>query len=144
MPQGLIVSEQETSGTSRVFKSVQEILQHYSFALRIPYTSTLPQKVWFHGDINTEEANELLMNEKTGTFLIRFSSKGTFAASFIDTKGLIRHVLINTKGKDCYEVNTGDGEITTFSTIKDMVSYYHEKGIFRYPLKTNQHQSDNF
>jgi len=140
MPTGLSVSEQENTGTSRIFKSLHEIIAHYNFVLKNPFISTLPGKVWFHGDISAEEANDLLTGQKCGTFLVRFSSKGTFAASFVDSKDTIRHVLIASKGKDCFEVNTGDAETMIFTSIKDMVNYYHEKEVFKYPLKTESQQ----
>jgi len=58
-----------------------------------------------------------------------------FAVSFVDTKGSIRHVLVSNEGGR-FNVNTGDGDSITFPNIKDLVNYYHEKGIFKYPLKT--------
>jgi len=140
MPRGLSVNEQDNSGNARLFKSLQEIIQHYDFVLKYPFMSALPQKIWFHGDLSAEESNDLLNGEPVGTFLVRFSSKGTFAASFIDSKGSIRHVLITSNRKDCFEVNTGDADTVVFTSIKDLVIYYNQKGVFMYPLKTANQQ----
>eukprot|EP01114_Cavostelium_apophysatum_P013663 TRINITY_DN3359_c0_g1_i1.p1 TRINITY_DN3359_c0_g1~~TRINITY_DN3359_c0_g1_i1.p1 ORF type:complete len:922 (-),score=285.01 TRINITY_DN3359_c0_g1_i1:87-2852(-) len=143
MPTGLSVSEQEGANSGRYFPSLQDIVTHYNFVLKYPFQSTLPQKVWFHGDISADESNELLSEQPAGTFLIRFSSKGTFAASFVDPKGSTRHVLITSPKKDCFEVNTGDAESITFPSIKDLVNYYNGKGVFKIPLKTeNQEQQE--
>jgi len=136
MPVGLSVSEQEGSGSTRVFKSLHDIVKHYNFVLKHPYVGTISRQDWFHGDVNAEESNELLEGQPGGTFLVRFSSKGTFAASFVDTKGQIRHVLIINKGKDTYEVNTGEAETMTFASIELLVKYYMDKGVFKFPLKT--------
>jgi len=136
MPEGLKISEQISSGSTRVFKNIDEILNHYKFVLKFPYVDTVSQKPWFHGDLSAEEANELLSDSAVGTFLVRFSSRGCFAVSFVDSMRAIRHVLVTSEGKNQYQVNTGDGESISFPNIQDLVNYYHGKGIFKIPLKT--------
>ena len=88
---------------------------------------------WFHGDITTDEANELLRDKAPGTFLVRFSSKGTFAASFVDSGRIVRHVLINTEGKNHYLVDTGSG-LVAFKSIRELVNFYNEKQVFVHAL----------
>lgn len=41
----------ESSSPNRTFQSLKDILQFYSTILKIPFTSDLPEKSWFHGDL---------------------------------------------------------------------------------------------
>jgi hypothetical protein len=76
---------------------------------------------------------DLLTRQPAGTFLMRFSRKGSFAASFVDTTSAIRHVLIETAGKNTFVVDTGNGVIK-FSSVTELVQYYTEKMVFLHPL----------
>jgi len=134
MPEGFHISDAATGSIKR-FKSLQEIIDHYHFVLKHPFISDLPKKVWFHGDLSNEEAKDLLTDQEKGTYLIRFSSRSCFAASFVDSKDQVRHVLITNEGKD-FQVNTGEGELINFKSIKELVTYYKKKGVFKQPLKT--------
>jgi len=137
MPEGLKISD-SGSGNIKTFKSLTEIIDPSHFVLKRPFISSLPSKVWFHGDIVTEEANDLLHDQEKGTYLVRFSSKGCYAASFVDAKNTVRHVLIELNYEtNLFEVNTGEGERMTFKTIKELVNHYISKGVFRTPLKQN-------
>jgi hypothetical protein len=63
---------------------------------------------WFHGDTNTEEAQERLSGKLGGTFLIRFSSvDGWYTISQITELRAIRHQRIKHKPGTKYYV---DGE----------------------------------
>jgi len=135
MPHGLQISEQQQQKTAKVFRSLHEIVEHYGYVLKYPYISALPSRVWFHGDLSSEEANETLTGEKAGTFLIRFSASGAFAASFVDSRGEVRHVLIETVDKNNFRVNSGEGQTISFTDIQELVNHYREKGVFKYPLK---------
>eukprot|EP00027_Filamoeba_sp_ATCC50430_P017426 CAMPEP_0168575158 /NCGR_PEP_ID=MMETSP0413-20121227/19500_1 /TAXON_ID=136452 /ORGANISM="Filamoeba nolandi, Strain NC-AS-23-1" /LENGTH=857 /DNA_ID=CAMNT_0008608619 /DNA_START=494 /DNA_END=3067 /DNA_ORIENTATION=+ len=136
MPESFRVSESEQTKSARDFASLQQIVDYYNFVLKTPYTNTLSVQPWFHGDIDTNEANELLRMERIGTYLIRFSSKECFAASFVDAQRVVRHVLIATAGKSKYQVDAGNGEVLEFSNIPDLVRFYEQRGVFLYPLKT--------
>eukprot|EP01100_Stratorugosa_tubuloviscum_P004357 TRINITY_DN2089_c0_g1_i1.p1 TRINITY_DN2089_c0_g1~~TRINITY_DN2089_c0_g1_i1.p1 ORF type:complete len:504 (-),score=225.15 TRINITY_DN2089_c0_g1_i1:251-1762(-) len=56
----------------------------------------LLNKPWFFGDISTLAAEQRLIGQQTGTFLVRFSSSdpGCFAVSAVNEKGLITHYRI--------------------------------------------------
>jgi len=137
MPLGFQISEKKQTGQSRIFPRLQDIIEHYNFVLLRPFESTLPQSTWFHGDLSSEEAVELLSeNMQEGTFLIRFSSKGCFAASFV-SKGTVCHVLIDNQGMSSFTVNAGQtNQQITFNSIQELVAYYYEKKVFVTPLKT--------
>jgi hypothetical protein len=78
----------------------------------------------------------MLSGQRVGTFLIRFSATGNFAASFVDSRGDTRHVLIDTVDRGNFRVNSGDGQTIGFADIQDLVNHYREKGVFKFPLKT--------
>ena len=79
----------------------------------------------------------MLKNKSVGMFLIRFSSKGTFAASFIDSSNQVRHVLIATEGRMNFSVDTGGG-VLNFRSIQELVDYYSSKSIFVFPLTSDK------
>jgi len=112
---------------------LHDLINHYNYLLRFPFRSDLPKQDWFHGDITTDEATELLKDKIVGTFLLRFSSRGSFAASFVDSTKQVRHVLIETQGKDNFVVDTGSG-IVAFKSIPELVQFYIEKQVFLFPL----------
>jgi hypothetical protein len=53
MPEGFKVLTQDTSGVPKIFKTLHELISHYSFVLKYPFHSDLPKQEWFHGDITT-------------------------------------------------------------------------------------------
>jgi len=136
MPEGFRISEQEANRNSRVFKSLYEIIQFYNFVLRKPFTDPVTQQPWFHGDLSTEEANELLSDQQCGTFLLRFSRKACYAASFVDSKCVVRHVLIVSPSKGVFEIDNGNSDTNQFQSIPDLVSFYGQKGVFKFPMRT--------
>lgn len=74
----------KASSSAKMFKSLHELVEHYQFCLKIPYTSSITKESWFFGDLSSEETNELLSGQEVGTFCVRFSSSGTLAISFVD------------------------------------------------------------
>ena len=72
-----------------------------------------------------------------GTYLLRFSSKGTFAASFVDVSRFVRHVLVGTEGRNNFLVDTGSGMVS-FPSIVELVRFYKEKNVFSIPLITGR------
>ncbi len=122
MPRGFKIDEEEGE-TSKYFRSLQEIVDHYHVFLQYPFTSELPRErfgssfisflllllfsdhislgcsnSWFHGDVSSQEAQELLSGQPEGTFLIRFSSQpGCFAASYVAAHNEIKHALIQVR-----------------------------------------------
>jgi hypothetical protein len=78
MPEGLKIREQ--GELERVFQDIYGILSKYQKLLVHPLQTGLPigknaKSGWFHGDLTREEANEMLKNQKQGTFLLRFGDK---------------------------------------------------------------------
>lgn len=57
---------------------------------------------WFHGDIDTAEAENRLVGKEPGTFLVRFSTSapGAFAVSKVSAQGLILHQRISRARDD--------------------------------------------
>jgi len=137
MPDGFKVLTQDSTTQAKLFKTLHDLILHYGFVLKYPFHSDLSSASWFHGDITTEETIELLKEKPVGTFLIRFSSKGTFAASFIDNSNQVRHVLIATEGKSNFVVDTGSG-IVSFKSMQELVNFYTEKRVFLFPLITGE------
>jgi len=61
------------------------------------------QNSWFHGDTDTDSAQEKLSGKPGGTFLIRFSSlEGYFTVSQITSMRSIRHQRIKHQPGDAY------------------------------------------
>ena len=83
---------------------------------------------WFHGDVNNDEAADLLKSKPEGTFLFRFSSrKGYLTVSFI-ADGQLQHTLIQP---------TANGYICngrSHNTLQEVVSANSDK--FKIPLET--------
>lgn len=83
---------------------------------------------WFHGDVNNDEAADLLKSKPEGTFLFRFSSrKGYLTVSFI-AEGQLQHTLIQP---------TANGYICngrSHTTLQEVVDANSDK--FKLPLET--------
>jgi len=122
-------------GKERVFKSLHEVVETYTTmnVLVHPFSSDLPEKDWFYGDISSEEAETLLESQKYGTFLIRFSNQpGCFAASFVGESNEIKKGLI-TKAQGGWQVKN-QGMI--FKTLDDLVAHYKKENIFSVPCQS--------
>lgn len=74
-------------------------MDYYSYLFRKPFASDIPFQSWFEGDVGGTEAQELLLGQKPGTFLVRFSSQvGAYAVSVVDVDMNITHSLIQHEG----------------------------------------------
>jgi len=118
--------------TDKLFKTLQEVLNHYKNVLVQPFVSNLANEPWFHGNINTDEAEELLRGQLPGTFLIRFSSQiGCFATSFVDYEGNVCKSLIKrVLGGFTFE-SSSDKRV--FPTIRTLVEEFMNNKLFVYP-----------
>uniref|UniRef100_A0A6B2L2S5 Non-specific protein-tyrosine kinase n=1 Tax=Arcella intermedia TaxID=1963864 RepID=A0A6B2L2S5_9EUKA len=76
------------------------------------------KETWFHGDIDTKRADELLTSKPSGTFLIRFSSstEGWFTLSQINDK-LIQHFRVSHSPGQPYVLDK-----ILYSSLYDLVS----------------------
>ncbi|KAL6069950.1 Phosphatidylinositol 3-kinase regulatory subunit gamma [Balamuthia mandrillaris] len=118
-PDGFKIEEEDGEGT-KIFGTLEDIIDHYSVFLKFPFNSDLPRESWFHGDVSSSESEELLADHPHGTFLIRFSSRsGCFAASYKDGEA-IKHALIQAvPGGFMFA-----GERETYPTLKDMIAAF--------------------
>jgi hypothetical protein len=57
----------------------------------IPFQSTLAREAWFHGDLTSQEAAEMLAGQPNGTFLFRFSSYPGHLAVSYNENGATQH-----------------------------------------------------
>lgn len=114
------------------FNNMDKLLDYFKGFLRQPLQSTLPSCSYFHGDLDSEEAEELLMNQPTGTFLIRFSSyPGCFATSYVNSAGAVCKDLIAKPPNGGYQLNaTG----SVFPTLDALVQDCIQRGTFKTPL----------
>lgn len=123
-------------GSERVFQSLDELVETYRKmgVLGLPFSSTLPQKPWFFGDVTREEASELLKDQPFGTFIIRFSNQpGCYAASFVGEQGGIKKGLL-TKNEKGYQVNH---QGLVFKNLDDLIKHYMEQNIFVAPYSSS-------
>jgi len=116
-------------GKERVFKTLHEIVDTYTKinVLVHPFSSELPEQDWFYGDITRDEAETLLLGQKPGTFLIRFSKEpGCFAASFVGQDGSFLNGLV-TKAPNGYQVKS---QGVVFKNLHEVVQHYIAEKIF--------------
>jgi len=73
---------------------------------------------WFHGDTDSQRAQELLSGKPSGTFMIRFSNsvQGWYTISQIEGK-VIQHQRISHQPGEPYVI-----EDSSYSTIYDLIS----------------------
>ncbi|XP_068095675.1 phosphatidylinositol 3-kinase regulatory subunit gamma isoform X1 [Hyperolius riggenbachi] len=94
----------------------EDLLPHYD------------EKTWFVGDLNRDQAEELLQGKPDGAFLIRESSKkGCYACSVV-TEGDVKHCVI-------YSTSRGYGfaePYNLYSTLKDLVLHYQHTSLVQH------------
>jgi len=118
----------------KVFKTLDELIEVYRkmSVLSRPFSSSLPKRSWFFGDLTGEEADQLLAGQPAGTFLIRFSHQpGCYAASFVGTGGQNLKGLV-TKTGNGFQVNQM-GMI--FGSLDELVAHYQSQKIFTTPFQ---------
>jgi len=132
-PEGGFVAKVE-GGKEKGFKTLHELVDTYQKlgVLITPFSSTLPEKPWFFGDLTREEASQLLTGQKYGTFIVRFSNQpGCFAVSFVDKEAQIAQGLITRSPSGGYQVS-GKGVI--FDNLDALVEHYMKEKIFTEPF----------
>jgi serine/threonine protein kinase len=80
---------------------------------------TLLEYSWFHGDIDTNTAQERLTGKPGGTFLVRFSSStnpGWFTVSLISTQRVILHQRIRHSPGSTYKIDNA-----TYDSLPELV-----------------------
>jgi len=80
------------------------------------------------------EAEDMLQDQPSGTFLIRFSSQpGCFAASFVDMHGnTCKSLITRVHGGFTFE----QSERTIYRTIQELVEEFRKNRVFLYPQMT--------
>lgn len=119
----------------KLFKTLFDVLNQYKKVLYTPFTSTLSSESWFHGNMNSEEAEDALRDQRPGTFLIRFSSQpGCFASSFVNYEGRVCKSLIKRVPKGFTFEHSETTKV--YSTIKELVKEFQENNLFLFPLNS--------
>ena len=94
-PSGFSIHENsQQTDRNRVFDKLDRLVEHYSFILKTPLDTTLSRQPWFHGDLDKDEAFELLRQKTDGSFLIRFSSKRGYLTITFVAGGQCNHTMI--------------------------------------------------
>lgn len=125
----------------RKFRTILEIVQAYPSILKIPFISTLPMASYFQGDMSTEEAEECLVGEPPGSFMIRFSGDGHYCASFVArTHPILRHLKIEKRGPSLYVVQDtwlekGNFNETQFKSVEHLANYFIATTLFMRPCQ---------
>lgn len=96
-PSGFKIEEAYNSNArGRLFVTLNEVVQFYGYILKSPFRSDLAKQSWFHGDLSSQEAEEILAKEAEGVFLFRFSSKPGFLAVSYMKNGEVKHGLLES------------------------------------------------
>jgi hypothetical protein len=78
----------------KIFSSLEDIIKHYLQLLQHPFKYDVCKSGLFHGDITSAEAEEMLREERDGTYLCRLSTVlGSLAMSFTQGKD-VKHSLV--------------------------------------------------
>jgi len=128
-PSGFKIEEAyQRNARGRLFASLYEVVDFYNYLLKFTLRSDLSRLSWFHGDLTSQEADELLGNAENGSYLIRFSSTpGCLAISYVNNK-TVKHGLLET-------VPNGyrfDGKPKIYSSLNDLTNELND--ILRIPL----------
>jgi hypothetical protein len=132
LPEGFKIREGRSA--FKVFESLDAIVAHYAFVLKIAFASRITEQPWFQGDLNAAETNELLLDKPVGTFLVRFSSAkpGALALSFVDKDGAIRHARIMNQSDGRFFVEN-EQQKATFVSVSTLIEYYQRAGSLSQP-----------
>jgi hypothetical protein len=125
-------SVRAADGTERHFSSLPRLVDEHSAILRTPLPSPLTNEPWFHGDLSSDDAADLLADTTVGTFLVRFSGStpGTFAISWHATTETVSHVrfsrsVVSRRGADVVYEYTVTGEtLRTFASVSMLLDSY--------------------
>lgn len=92
---------------------------------------------WFHGDINTQEAEERLKDREVGSFLIRFSSvAGCFTISSLNKEKKIIHQRIAHVAGEGFHFWS-----KKYDNLEDLIKAEREKHLFLSPCTGNKYAS---
>eukprot|EP01117_Protostelium_nocturnum_P011598 TRINITY_DN4211_c0_g1_i1.p1 TRINITY_DN4211_c0_g1~~TRINITY_DN4211_c0_g1_i1.p1 ORF type:complete len:1097 (-),score=260.76 TRINITY_DN4211_c0_g1_i1:80-3370(-) len=94
-PSGFKIEEAyNRNARGRLFATLFEVVDFYNYLLKYTFRSDLSRLSWFHGDLTSQEADELLSNAENGSYLVRFSTTpGFLAVSYVREKN-VKHALL--------------------------------------------------
>jgi hypothetical protein len=104
------------------FRSIRDVIAHYSGILHHPFAGTLAREAWFHGDMDSKEADELLAGQADGTYLFRLSSVvGHLAVSYMQG-GEVKHGKVEM-AKDGF-VYQNENALQVYPSLQRLVEDY--------------------
>jgi hypothetical protein len=109
-------------------------LSHIQFSLKL---GDLDQP-WFHKFATRESAIELLKNQPIGTFLIRPSSRGCYAMSWVDETNEIRHNLIYNHFPG-YSLSSPESN-TSVKKYETLTQLVENTTFLKQPVPSKEHQ----
>eukprot|EP01125_Pyxidicula_operculata_P013189 TRINITY_DN4362_c0_g1_i4.p1 TRINITY_DN4362_c0_g1~~TRINITY_DN4362_c0_g1_i4.p1 ORF type:complete len:1108 (-),score=247.18 TRINITY_DN4362_c0_g1_i4:1087-4044(-) len=95
MPDGVYV--RETDESERHFKSLIHFIEYYNDLLLKPYHSDFFGQLWFKGDVDIDDTNEMLAHCPPGTYLIHFHGKvrnGVLVCSYAGKNKTVKHIFL--------------------------------------------------
>jgi SH2 domain len=129
-----------TSYSEQVFPTLDDVIGHFAQTFLTPFATNLTKEPWFHGDLSSEEVEELLRGQPVGTFLIRFSSQpGCYASSFVTDRNTIGKSLIK-KVPGGYRIEQSANQ-QVYPLVKELVKDYMRANFFKLPLHLHDHTS---
>lgn len=120
----------------KFFPNLSQILSapYFQGVLIRPFLSTIPKLPWFYGEINGEEAQELLNGKDKGTFLLRFSSQPqSFTISYVNHTNEITKAVVVKNKNGTFSLR---GEQRFFKSIEDLVTAHSHLFIHYLPHPT--------
>lgn len=93
MPNGVTLKDESQKEIR--FTDIQSLINHHKCTLKYPFQFDLLRRNWYSGSVTTKESEEMLLNNPTGTFMIRLSEEGKFQyiVSYVSKMG-IKHLLM--------------------------------------------------
>jgi hypothetical protein len=122
-PHGFKIEEEVgTVAQHNLFATIAEVVQHYANILQFPFQSTLAREAWFHGDLTSQEAAEMLAGQPNGTFLFRFSSYPGHLAVSYNENGATQHGKVEmAQGGYLFKSKT---DLQLYATLQQLVDDY--------------------
>ncbi|PRP81722.1 hypothetical protein PROFUN_10822 [Planoprotostelium fungivorum] len=136
-PEGFVMLE---SGQETLFASLDDIVAYYAPVLTSPFSSEILGASWFFGEMDANEADNLLRGQPSGTYVIRFSSqKGYLAGSYVDPEGQVAKCLICTSPQ--YYLMDDKSKAFRFDTMGELMK--HWSSMFQKPYKKTRNEVNN-
>lgn len=83
-----------TADNPQEYPDMNSLLRSFK-QLNMPFASPIPKMPWFHGDLDGNQAFEVLKAKPPGTFLLRFSSQaGAYALQYKRADGEVEIITL--------------------------------------------------